>query len=191
MRYLIVVVGALSGLAVQAAPPASWLELANAETDIELADGSGYVLSGRWHWPENWFLGGRYSKSDFEINANGQQAEWEYLRVGVGYRAMLSPQTEWFGILSYDQVDLEVLEDEVESGENLEVGLSYGPSERLNLTGSVEFEKNNTTEINLFDEEFGFTLRGTYAFTSRFGLGLSYEKIDRFDEWRVGLLTSF
>lgn len=195
MRALVVLAASLFTLGAQAEAPGSWLELAYSETDIELADGDGYILSGRWIWAENWFVAGRYSESDFDI-ANpkpGQaaEAEWEYLRVGFGYRAEINPQLEWFGALSYDRVDLTVLEDEAESGENLEAGLVYRLNDRFKLGGSVEFEKNNTKEINLFDEEFGFILRSSFRFTPRLGLVAAYEKIDRFDEWRVGLITTF
>ncbi len=195
MRALAALAISLFAASAQASPSASWLELAYSETDIELADGDGYVLSGRWRWDDHWFLAGRYGESDFEIAnpAPGRPAtaDWEYLRVGIGYRAPLSPQLEWFAVLSYDRVDLTVLEDEVESGENLEAGLAYDLSDRFNLGGSVEFAKNNTKEIKLFDEELGFVLRGSYHFSPRLGLVAAYEKVDRFDEWRVGLITTF
>lgn len=190
--------GILGLLAVQAhaAAPGSWLALDYAATDLEFADGDGYLLSGRWLFGEHWFVAGRYGESDLDI-ANPRpgrpaQADWEYLRVGLGYRAELSPQLEWFGVLSYDRVDLSEIEDEVETGENLEAGVNYGLNERLNVGASIEYGQNNAgQETELFDGDFGFILRGSYALTGTFGIGLSYEQIDTFDEWRVGLVANF
>ncbi len=196
MRTVLGLAAVLATGTAQAALPASWLELAYAETDIELADGDGYLLSGRWLFGEHWFAAGRYGESDLDIArprpGRPRQADWEYLRIGLGYRAALNPQWEWFGLLSYDRVDLSVIEDEAETGENFETGVSYSLNDSLNLGGSIEYEQNNTEqETDLFDGDFGFILRGSYALTPRFGLGLSYEQIDTYDEWRVGVVASF
>lgn len=196
MRILLALLGSLMASAAQAALPASWLELDYVNTDIDVADGDGYLLSGRWLFGEHWFVAGRYGESDLDLGSPrpGQsgQADWEYLRVGVGYRAEIHPQLEWFGLLSYDRVDLSVIEDEAETGENFETGLLYNLAEGFNVGGSIEYEQNNTEqETDLFDGDFGFVLRSTYQFSERFGLGLTYEKIDTFDEWRAGVILGF
>lgn len=196
MRAILGLAAALAAGIVQAATPASWLTLDYAQTDLEFADGGGYVLAGGWQFSEHWFVAGRYGQSELDIAEprpnRPSQADWEYLRAGLGYRTSFSPKLDWFALLSYDRVDLTVVEDEAESGQNFETGISYGLNDQITLGGSISYQRNNTEQdIDLFDGDIGFFLRGAYALTPRFGLGASYEQIDNFDEWRIGVVANF
>ena len=166
-----------------------YFEAGYANTDIGVADGDGGYIGASWLFNEHWILFGRYGESDLSANSGPAEADYQFIRAGFGYRSLFlqQPNTEWYGLISYNRIDLTVFEDEPESGEDFELGLNYRWRPQLVLNVAARYFYSNIDATDLLAGEAGFVVGADYEFSNSLGLNLAYEDIDRFGEWRLAL----
>ncbi len=166
-----------------------YFEAGYSHTDISLADGNGGYILGRWQLGEHWFVLGQYSENNLRSNQAPSKADFEYVRAGLGYRAAMPGwyRTDWYALISYNEIDLTEFEDESESGEDFELGLKYRWRPGLVVTAAARYFNSNIECIDLLAGEAGYKLGANWNFTRKTGVAISYENIHRFSEWRIGL----
>lgn len=172
-----------------------YLEATYLETDISVADGDGGAIGGSWLFSDHWIVFGRYSESSVEGSLNGVQetADFEYIRFGVGYRASLPglAKTDWYGLISYNEIDLTKFEDETESGEDFELGIKHALAPTLEVELAARYFYSNIECIDLLAGEAGWRTGAVWWMTEGIGFSFGYEDIDNFNELTIGLRGSW
>ena len=152
------------------------------EDDID-----GFGLSGTKLLNSNFFLAGSYSSLTLEtFNAFGYEAnaDLNLLSLGVGARKAVASNTDIYGIVSYERMDLSLstgfggfysrsIDDE--SGYGLRVGVRSMVAPKFEINGVISY-------IDVLDDaETGFGFGAEYYFTNQFSVGAGYNKSDDID----------
>ena len=146
--------------------------------DIDGDDADGWTLDGSTLLGENFFLSGQYQtvgNSD-----DGLDVDLNWLSAGVGYRAAISASTDFYGLLTYENVEAEASyrgnsASEDENGYGLSIGVRSMLSDSIELDGRLGY-------IDIEDEsETSITLGARYYMNKNFSIGANYTTIDELD----------
>ncbi|MCQ8891150.1 porin family protein [Pseudoalteromonas carrageenovora] len=146
--------------------------------DIDGDDADGWTLDGSTLLGENFFLSGQYQtvgNSD-----DGLDVDLNWLSAGAGYRTAISASTDFYGLLTYENVEAEASyrgnsASEDENGYGLSIGVRSMLSDSIELDGRLGY-------IDIEDEsETSITLGARYYMNKNFSIGANYTTIDELD----------
>lgn len=177
--------------AIAQSPDWNWVEAGYSSVDIdglEETDLSGYSLTGSRLLGENFFVVGSYSTvgDDFA----GASVDLNELSLGVGYRMVMTDTTDFYGTISYENIELETKSYDAsesidENGYKIAIGIRSRVTADIELDGSIGYlDINDESEMTL-------GLAAYYYFNETFALGANYSKIDEFDTMGVSLRLAF
>jgi hypothetical protein len=174
----------LSFGSVQAADSLSWdsVALSYESADFDGEELSGFGLAGSKLVGENIFIEGSYRSVSDDVDIFGSEVDLELYRMslGLGYRHAISTTTDFFGVVSYEDIEADASlqgnsASESENGYGLNVGLRSLVLENVELKGSIGY-------LDIADEsETTFSVSGMYHFTEQFSAKVSYTDIDEVD----------
>jgi opacity protein-like surface antigen len=169
---------------IQAAESVRWdsASLSYQSVDLEGEKLTGFGISGTKLVSDNVFIAGSYASVSDDIDVFGSKVgvDFNTLSIGLGYRHAISRTTDFFGIVSYQDMEIEASfqgnsEDESENGYGLQAGLRSLVTAQLELSGSLSY-------VDIADEsETGFDVSAMYHFTDQFSAGIGYSKSDDVD----------
>lgn len=179
---------------VQAAESPRWdrASISYQSVDIDGDKLTGFAISGSKLLGEDFFVVGSYGNAsdDLEIYSSSVEVDFNTLSVGLGYRYSISQTTDFFGVVSYEDMEVEVSyqgnsASESENGYGLKVGVSSMLSEKFELNGSLQY-------VDIADEtETAFGVSALYNFTEQFSAGVGYIKADDVDTLSVSAVYFF
>jgi hypothetical protein len=160
--------------------------------DIDGDKLTGFTISGSKLLGEDFFVVGSYGNAsdDIEIYNSSVEVNFNTLSVGLGYRYSISKTTDFFGVVSYEDMEVEASypgnsESESENGYGLKVGVRSMLSEKVELAGSLQY-------VDIADEtETAFGVSALYNFTDQFSAGVGYSKADDVDTLSVSAVYFF
>lgn len=183
-KVVLVSVLLLSFGSVQAAESPRWdsASISYQFVDIDDDELAGFGLSGSKLLGEDFFVVGSYlNASDFiQIDMYGSSSvdiDFNTLSVGLGYRYAISQNSDFFSVVSYEDVDVKKSyqgnsESNSDNGYGLTIGLRSMFSENVELSGSIKY-------VDIADEtETAFSVSALYNFTEQFSAGVGYSKAD-------------
>ena len=174
----------------QAAESPRWnsASISYQSVDIDGDKLTGFAVSGSKLLGEDFFVVGSYGNASDDIE--GIEFDFNTLSVGLGYRYAISQNTDFFGVVSYEDVEVEVSyqgnsESVSDNGYGLRVGIRSMLSEKVELSGSLQY-------VDIADEtETAFGISALYNFTKQFSAGVSYSKVDDVDTLSVSAIYFF
>ena len=174
----------------QAAESPRWnsASISYQSVDIDGDKLTGFAVSGSKLLGEDFFVVGSYGNASDDIE--GIEFDFNTLSVGLGYRYAISQNTDFFGVVSYEDVEVEVSyqgnsESVSDNGYGLRVGIRSMLSEKVELSGSLQY-------VDIADEtETAFGISALYNFTEQFSAGVSYSKVDDVDTLSVSAIYFF
>lgn len=179
---------------IQAAESVRWdsASLSYQSVDIDGDKLTGFGISGTKLVSDNLFIVGSYASVSDDIDVFGSKVDVDFntLSVGLGYRHAISTTTDFFGIVSYQNMEVEAsfqgnFEDVSENGYGLEAGLRSLVTAQLELSGSISY-------VDIADEsETGFNVSAMYHFTDQFSAGVGYSKSDDLDSLSLSAIIFF
>ncbi|MEW6999215.1 outer membrane beta-barrel protein [Colwelliaceae bacterium BS250] len=152
---------------------------------------TGFGLSATNLLGENVFIVGSYTSVSDDLDTLFKDGEKDAYNTtidsdintfsaGLGYRHSLFNTTDLFGVISYENKEYKLSifnhsDSQSENGYGLKAGLRSLVTNKIELTGSVGYEK-------IFDSsETELKVSALYHFTDQFSIGLSYGKSDDVD----------
>jgi hypothetical protein len=155
------------------APDWNFLELGYAKTDVDEApfEPSGYVFQGSRLIGESVIFAASYS--DLSGDVGIVDIDLTQYSIGLGYRSAYSDTTDFFGILSYENVDAEaslgdLSEGEDEGGIGVAIGVRTMIGDKFELSGNVKY-----IDIAI-DSETTFGVDAYYYLTDNLAIGAGY-----------------
>ena len=141
---------------------------------------------------ENFFVVSRYGSfsGDMEVSNVSVDLYFTNLSVGLGSRYSIAKNTDFFGVLSYENVEIENSAPEYylsdsNSGYGLQIGVRSMISEKVELNGSINY-------VDIEDEsETGFGVSALYNFTGQFSAGVGYSQSGDVDSMSVSAVCFF
>jgi long-subunit fatty acid transport protein len=133
-------------------------------------------------------VSGSYSSvSDKEYGVN-----WDYntMSLGLGYRTALTQNTDFFGVVSYEDVELEASsggfsESGGDNGYGLAVGVRSMLTDKFELNGGFKY-------IDIAEEsDTALSVGALYNFTNQFSAGVGITKSDDIDTVSVSAVYYF
>lgn len=185
---------ACSGLA-QAAESPRWDSATVSYQSVDL-DGetfSGFGLSAFKLISDDFFATGSYSNTSDDITIYESakvDLDLDMLSIGFGYRYELTPNTDFFGIVSYEDIELEssYLGNSLSNGDNgygLEAGVRSMVTADIELKGSIKY-------INIDgSSETALNVAAVYNFTEQFAASIGYSKSDDLDVLSIAAVYYF
>ena len=175
---------------IQAAEAPRWDSAALSYQSMNL-DGdkfTGFGFSGSKLLGTNVFLNGSVTNVSGEINSS----DWDYKTksVGLGYRTALSEKTEFYGVVSYEDVELAgsfgwFSQSASDNGVGLAVGVRSMKTDKLELNGGFKY-------IDIAEEsDTALSLGALYNFTKQFSAGVGITKSDDIDTVSVSAVYYF
>ncbi|MCK8103329.1 outer membrane beta-barrel protein [Pseudoalteromonas sp. 2CM36K] len=148
----------------------------DADIDGESAD--GWTIDGSKLVSENVFLSGQYQTVGDSVNGADFDINW--LSAGVGYRTAISSSTDFYGLLTYENIELEASyagrsESEDENGYGLSVGLRSMVSESFELDGRLGYVDIDD------DSETSISVGARYYINENVSFGANYTSLDDLD----------
>lgn len=184
----------LSFGSVQAAESPRWdnASISYQSIDVDSEKLTGFDISGSKLISEDFFIVGSYGVASDDIEVYGSNFDLDYktLSVGVGYRYGISQSSDFFGVVSYEDVEVEVSSsfgsDSVsDNGYGLAVGVRSMLSEQFELTGAIQY-------IDIADgSETAFAVSALYNFSEQLSAGVGYSKGDDVDTLSVSAVYFF
>lgn len=180
----------LSISSVQAVESPRWdyATLSYQTVDIDGEKLSGLGFGGSKLLGKNVFVSGAYSNTSDTINS--VDFDFNTLSVGLGYRTEISSKTDFFGVVSYEDVELESSfrgnsDKEGDSGYGLTAGVRSMLTDKVELTGSLKY-------IDIAEEtDTGLSVSALYNFTTQFSAGVGYTKSDDIDGFSISAVYFF
>jgi hypothetical protein len=179
---------------IQAAESIRWdsASLSYQSVDLDGDKLTGFGVYGTKLIGEDFFIAGGYLSvsDDVELLGSNVDLDFNTLSVGLGYRHAISSNTDLFGIVSYEDMEIEASfqgnsGDVSDNGYGLEAGIRSLVSEKIELSGSLSY-------IDIADEsDTGFNVSATYHFTNQFSVGADYSKSDDFDGLSLSAILFF
>ncbi len=181
--------GALSLNAFAASPSYDFVKAGYVQADIEDAgdfEPSGFQIQGFKSLNENVYLTGRYGQLGEDVS--GVDIDLDYASAGVGYRYGLTQNTDFFGEVTYEYVNLDVELDSIsgedDNGYGITAGIRSMLSEQFELRGAIRY-------IDIEDDETAFEIGADYFFTPQFSFGATYVIADDVDLLGVSARYTF
>ncbi len=178
----------------QAAESPRWdsASISYQSVDIDGDKLTGFAISGSKLLGEDFFIVGSYGNASDDIEIYNSSIEFDFntLSVGLGYRYSISQTTDFFGVVSYEDVEVEASYQgnsgsESENGYGLTIGVRSMLSEKVELSGSLQY-------VDIADEtETAFGVSALYNFTEQFSAGVGYSKADDADTLSVSAVYFF
>lgn len=178
----------------QAAESPRWdsASISYQSVDVDGDKLTGFAVSGSKLLGEDFFIVGSYGNAsdDIEIYNSSVEVDFNTLSVGLGYRHSISNSTDVFGVVSYEDMEVETSyqgnsESESENGYGLTIGVRSMLSEKIELSGSLKY-------VDIADEtETAFGVSALYNFTEQFSAGVGYSKADDVDTLSVSAVYFF
>ncbi|MEP7702371.1 porin family protein [Paraglaciecola sp. 25GB23A] len=179
---------------VQASESPRWdsVSISYQSVDVDGDKLTGFGLSGSKLLAENFFVVGSYGSASDDIDVFGANVELDFntLSLGLGYRYAFSKSSDFFGVISYEDVEVEATyegnsESNGDNGYGLTVGVRSMLSEKIELSGSIQY-------VDIADEtETAFGVAALYNFTEQFSAGVGYSKADDLDTLSVSAVYFF
>ena len=181
--------GALSLNAFAASPSYDFVKAGYVQADIEDAgdfEPSGFQIQGFKSLNENVYLTGRYGQLGEDVS--GVDIDLDYVSAGVGYRYGLTQNTDFFGEVTYEYVNLDVELDSIsgedDNGYGITAGIRSMLSEQFELRGAIRY-------IDIEDDETAFEIGADYFFTPQLSFGATYVIADDVDLLGVSARYTF
>ena len=181
--------GALSLNTFAASPSYDFVKAGYVQADIEDAgdfEPSGFQIQGFKSLNENVYLTGRYGQLGEDVS--GVDIDLDYASAGVGYRYGLTQNTDFFGEVTYEYVNLDVELDSIsgedDNGYGITAGIRSMLSEQFELRGAIRY-------IDIEDDETAFEIGADYFFTPQFSFGATYVIADDVDLLGVSARYTF
>ena len=181
--------GALSLNAFAASPSYDFVKAGYVQADIEDAgdfEPSGFQIQGFKSLNENVYLTGRYGQ--LSEDEYGVDIDLDYASAGVGYRYGLTQNTDFFGEVTYEYVNIDVELDSIsgedDNGYGITAGIRSMLSEQFELRGAIRY-------IDIEDDETAFEIGADYFFTPQFSFGATYVIADDVDLLGVSARYTF
>ncbi|MFD3391159.1 outer membrane beta-barrel protein [Alteromonas macleodii] len=181
--------GALSLNTFAASPSYDFVKAGYVQADIEDAgdfEPSGFQIQGFKSLNENVYLTGRYGQLGEDVS--GVDIDLDYVSAGVGYRYGLTQNTDFFGEVTYEYVNLDVELDSIsgedDNGYGITAGIRSMLSEQFELRGAIRY-------IDIEDNETAFEIGADYFFTPQFSFGATYVIADDVDLLGVSARYTF
>jgi opacity protein-like surface antigen len=181
--------GALSLNAFAASPSYDFVKAGYVQADIEDAgdfEPSGFQIQGFKSLNENVYLTGRYGQLGEDVS--GVDIDLDYASAGVGYRYGLTQNTDFFGEVTYEYVNIDVELDSIsgedDNGYGITAGIRSMLSEQFELRGAIRY-------IDIEDDETAFEIGADYFFTPQFSFGATYVIADDVDLLGVSARYTF
>ena len=181
--------GALSLNAFAASPSYDFVKAGYVQADIEDAgdfEPSGFQIQGFKSLNENVYLTGRYGQLGEDVS--GVDIDLDYASAGVGYRYGLTQNTDFFGEVTYEYVNIDVELDSISGEDDNGYGITAGVrsmlSEQFELRGAIRY-------IDIEDDETAFEIGADYFFTPQFSFGATYVIADDVDLLGVSARYTF
>lgn len=184
----------LSMGSAQAAESLNWNKVEGSyhKLDADGDDLSGFGVAGTVDLNNNFLVDVSYKKSSDDITEYGESLDVDYtvLSAGIGYKLSISETTDAFGVLSYEEVKVDVSyqgysEDISGDGYGAKLGIRSMLFEQFELTGSIQY-------VKIEDEnETGLELSGLYHFSQKFAAGFAYNSIGDMDTTSIKAVYFF
>ena len=181
--------GALSLNAFAASPSYDFVKAGYVQADIEDAgdfEPTGFQIQGFKSLNENVYLTGRYGQLGEDVS--GVDIDFDYASAGVGYRYGLTQNTDFFGEVTYEYVNLDIELDSIsgedDNGYGITAGIRSMLSEQFELRGAIRY-------IDIEDDETAFEIGADYFFTPQFSFGATYVIADDVDLLGVSARYTF
>jgi opacity protein-like surface antigen len=181
--------GALSLNTFAASPSYDFVKAGYVQADIEDAgdfEPSGFQIQGFKSLNENVYLTGRYGQLSEDVS--GVDIDLDYASAGVGYRYGLTQNTDFFGEVTYEYVNIDVELDSIsgedDNGYGITAGIRSMLSEQFELRGAIRY-------IDIEDDETAFEIGADYFFTPQFSFGATYVIADDVDLLGVSARYTF
>ena len=181
--------GALSLNAFAASPSYDFVKAGYVQADIEDAgdfEPTGFQIQGFKSLNENVYLTGRYGQLGEDVS--GVDIDLDYVSAGVGYRYGLTQNTDFFGEVTYEYVNLDIELDSIsgedDNGYGITAGIRSMLSEQFELRGAIRY-------IDIEDDETAFEIGADYFFTPQFSFGATYVIADDVDLLGVSARYTF
>ncbi len=181
--------GALSLNAFAASPSYDFVKAGYVQADIEDAgdfEPTGFQIQGFKSLNENVYLTGRYGQLGEDVS--GVDIDLDYASAGVGYRYGLTQNTDFFGEVTYEYVNIDVELDSIsgedDNGYGITAGIRSMLSEQFELRGAIRY-------IDIEDDETAFEIGADYFFTPQFSFGATYVIADDVDLLGVSARYTF
>lgn len=184
----------LSVGSIQAEESVRWdsASLSYQSVDIDGDKLTGFGVSGTKLVGEDFFITGNYASvsDDFEVYGSSVDLDFNTLSVGLGYRHAISSKADLFGIVSYQDMEVEAsvegYSDSIsDNGYGLQAGIRSLVSENVELMGSLDY-----VDID-GESETGFNVSAMYHFTNQFSAGVGYGKSDDVDSLSASAVLFF
>ncbi|HAM19892.1 MAG TPA: hypothetical protein DCP70_15330, partial [Alteromonas macleodii] len=111
-----------------------------------------------------------------------------YVSAGVGYRYGLTQNTDFFGEVTYEYVNLDIELDSIsgedDNGYGITAGIRSMLSEQFELRGAIRY-------IDIEDDETAFEIGADYFFTPQLSFGATYVIADDVDLLGVSARYTF
>lgn len=184
----------LSVSSIHAAESVRWdsASLSYQSVDINGDKFSGFGVSGTKLISDDFFISGSYSSVSDDIDFLGSDLDVDFntLSIGLGYRHLISENTDLFGMVSYEDVEIEASYQgdsgsDSENGFGLQLGVRSLVSENVELMGSLSYS-------DIADEsETAIDISAIYHFTSQFSVAVGYGKADDVDSLSLSAVLFF
>ncbi|MEC9334158.1 MAG: outer membrane beta-barrel protein [Pseudomonadota bacterium] len=181
--------GALSLNTFAASPSYDFVKAGYVQADIEDAgdfEPSGFQIQGFKSLNENVYLTGGYGQLGEDVS--GVDIDLDYASAGVGYRYGLTQNTDFFGEVTYEYVNIDVELDSIsgedDNGYGITAGIRSMLSEQFELRGAIRY-------IDIEDDETAFEIGADYFFTPQFSFGATYVIADDVDLLGVSARYTF
>jgi len=178
-----VALGCCAGIA-QADQGPKWDGFSLSYQSVDFLDEklTGFGLSGTKLINEDLFLAGSYSSisGDTRIFSQSIDIELNQLSLGLGFRTAISPETDFYGIVSYESIEAKAgymgsSDSASENGYGLRAGIRSMVSESVELSAGLAHVSDGDESDNYFN------VGAAYFFTDQFSLGLGYSSSSDID----------
>jgi len=160
--------------------------------DVDRDKLTGFGVSGTKLISEDFFIVGSYSfvSDDVDVFRSKVDIDFNTQYLGLSYLQAMSDNTNLFGIISYQDVDIDASfqensEDKSENGYGLQVGMRSLVTENIELRSSLSFAEIADAS------ETGFDFSAMYHFTEQFSAGAGYGKSDDIDSLSLSAVLFF
>ena len=175
--------------------------------DFETDAGAGAFIGGAWEFGANWHLFGEYSMNsqELEVSDGIDTVEGDFdvvrWRVGVGYAFPYSPTMNFYGRLSFDNIEFKDVKvagfnidaDVDDNGIGGELGVTWAATPTIHLQGHARYTSVGelaTDGSAAFDSDILLGVTGRWYFRPDIALVSGYE-LGKITLWNVGVRFTF
>ncbi len=175
--------------------------------DLETDAGGGAFIAGAWEFGNNLHLFGMYSANsqDLEVSDGVDTVEGDFdvvqWRIGVGYAYPYSPTMNFYGRLSFDNIEFKDVEvagfnidaDVDDDGIGGELGMTWAATPTIHLQGHARYTSVGelaTDGSATFDSDILFGVNGRWYVRPDIALVTGYE-LGKITLWNLGVRFAF